>query len=139
MSSLGARPETPLVASYAEGPLLMSMLDDVSIDALHSAMDGLQARQRAISDDIANVNTPYYRARGVAFEENLKRALNAGDDPMAVMPSVQFSTASGGLTGNNVDLEAETVLGAKTELSYELALRAAGDRFSLVRTAIKGA
>ena len=117
----------------------MSMLDDVSITALHAAMDGLQARSRAVSDDIANVNTPYYRARSVAFEDNLKRALASGDDPMMVQPNVLFSTASGGLTGNNVDLDAETVLGAKTELSYELALRAAGDRFSLVRTAIKGA
>jgi len=117
----------------------MSMLDDISIKALHSAMDGLQARSRAVSDDIANVNTPYYRARSVAFEDNLKRALNTGDDPMMVQSTVLFSDAAGGLTGNNVDLEAETVLGAKTELSYELALRAAGDRFSLVRTAIKGA
>ena len=117
----------------------MSVLDDVSIKALHSAMDGLQARSRAISDDIANVNTPYYRARSVAFEDNLRRALTVGDDPMAVQPTVVYSAAAGGLTGNNVDLEAETVLGAKTELSYELALRAAGDRFSLVRTAIKGA
>jgi flagellar basal-body rod protein FlgB len=117
----------------------MSMLDDVSINALHSAMDGLQARQRAISDDIANVNTPYYRARSVAFEDNLKRALSSGDDPMSALSTVIYSDAAGGLTGNNVDLEAETVLGAKTELSYELALRAAGDRFSLVRTAIKGA
>jgi len=116
----------------------MSMLDNVSIDALHAAMDGLQARTRAVSDDIANVNTPYYRARSVAFEDNLKRALASGDDPMMVQPSVLFSTAAGGLTGNNVDLDAETVLGAKTELSYELALRAAGDRFSLIRTAVKG-
>ena len=117
----------------------MSILDNVSINALHAAMDGLQARQRAISDDIANVNTPYYRARSVAFEDNLKQALTFGDDPMSAQPSVVFSEAAGGLTGNNVDLEAETVLGAKTELSYELALRAAGDRFTLVRTAIKGA
>lgn len=117
----------------------MSMLNDVSINALHSALDGLQARQRAVSDDIANVNTPYYRARSVAFEDNLKRALNTGDDPMTAAPTVLFSTAEGGLTGNNVDLDAETVLGVKTELSYELALRATGDRFSLMRTAIKGA
>jgi flagellar basal-body rod protein FlgB len=117
----------------------MSMLNDVSINALHSAMDGLQARSRAISDDIANVNTPYYRARSVTFEDSLRRALNSGDDPLTVQPGVLFSDAAGGLTGNNVDLEAETVLGAKTELSYELALRAAGDRFSLMRTAIKGA
>jgi flagellar basal-body rod protein FlgB len=117
----------------------MSMLDDVSINALHSAMDGLQTRQRAVSDDIANVNTPYYRARSVAFEENLKRALNFGDDPMTSLSTVVYSAAGGGLTGNNVNLEAETVLSAKTELSYELVLRAAGDRFSLIRTAIKGA
>jgi flagellar basal-body rod protein FlgB len=116
----------------------MSMLDDVSISALHSAMDGLQARQRAISGDIANVNTPYYRARSVAFEDSLKQALHFGDDPRSVQPTVVFSRAAGGLTGNNVDLEAETVLGVKTELSYELALRAAGDRFALVRSAIKG-
>ncbi len=116
----------------------MSMLDDVSISALHSALDGLQARQQAISNDIANVNTPYFRARSVAFEGNLKQALAFGDDPMAVQPTVTFSQAEGGLTGNNVDLEAETVLSAKTELSYELALRATGDRFSLMRTAIKG-
>lgn len=117
----------------------MSMLDDVSISALHSAMDGLQARSRAVSDDIANVNTPYYRARSVAFEDGLRQALRSGDDPMAVVqPQVLYSDAAGDLTGNNVDLDAEVVLGAKTELSYELALRAAGDRFSLIRTAVRG-
>jgi flagellar basal-body rod protein FlgB len=117
----------------------MSMLDDVSIDALHAALRGLSQRQRAISDDIANVNTPYYRARAVAFEGDLKMALANGDDPMSTTPTVQYSDAEGGLTGNNVDLDAETVAGAKTELSYELALRATGDRFTLLRTAIKGA
>jgi flagellar basal-body rod protein FlgB len=117
----------------------MSMLDDVSIDALHAAMNGLTERQRAISDDIANVNTPYYRARSVDFEGNLKSALNAGDNPMEVTPTVRFAGDDGGLTGNNVDLDAETVASVKTELSYSLALRAAGDRFQLLRTAIKGA
>ena len=116
----------------------MSMLDDVSITALHSAMDGLQARQRAVSDDIANVNTPYYRARSVAFEDGLRRALRSGDDPMSVQAQVIYSDHAGNLTGNNVDLDAETVLGVKTELAYELALRATGDRFTLLRTAIKG-
>jgi flagellar basal-body rod protein FlgB len=117
----------------------MSMLNDVSIDALHAALSGLSQRQRAISDDIANVNTPYYRARTVAFEGDLQQALDNGDDPMSIVPTVQYSAADGGLTGNNVDLDAETVAGAKTELSYELALRATGDRFTLLRTAIKGA
>ena len=55
---------------------------------------------------------------------------------MSVTPTVEYSTAAGGLTGNNVDLNAETVASTKAEMSYELALRAVGDRFSLLKTAI---
>jgi len=114
------------------------MLNDLSINVLNSALDGLAAQQRAISNDISNVNTPYYRARSVDFEDGLKQAIANGDDPMSSISTVQYSTAAGGLTGNNVDLNAETVASAKNEMSYELALRATGDRFTLLRTAIKG-
>ncbi len=62
------------------------MLEDVSIDALQSAMHGLSARQRAISGDIANVNTPFYRAHDVAFEADLQRALDDGSDPLGRRP-----------------------------------------------------
>ena len=115
------------------------MLDDVSVDALQAAMRGLSARQKAISDDIANVDTPFYRARSVSFEADLKRALDGGRDPLAVTPTMSVSTAPAGLNGNNVDLTAETMASVDTELAYQLALRAAGDRFTLYRTAIKGA
>ena len=115
------------------------MLDDVSVDALQAAMRGLSARQKAISDDIANVDTPFYRARSVSFESDLKHALDGGSDPLAVSPTTSVSTAPAGLNGNNVDLTAETMASVNTELAYQLALRAAGDRFTLYRTAIKGA
>ncbi len=114
------------------------MLDDVSVDVLQAAMRGLSARQRAISDDIANVDTPFYRARSVSFEADLRRAVADGDDPHAVRPTTTVSTAPAGLNGNNVDLTAETLASVDTELAYQLALRAAGDRFSLYRSAIKG-
>jgi flagellar basal-body rod protein FlgB len=114
------------------------MLDDVSVDALQAAMRGLSARQRAISDDIANVDTPFYRARSVSFEGDLKRALDGGRDPLSVAPTTVVSNAPAGLNGNNVDLTAETMASVSTELAYQLALRAAGDRFSLYRSAIKG-
>jgi flagellar basal-body rod protein FlgB len=115
------------------------MLDDVTVDVLQSAMRGLSARQRAISDDIANVDTPFYRARSVSFEADLRRAVRDGRDPLGVAPTTTVSTAAAGLNGNNVDLTAETMASVDTELAYQLALRAAGDRFSLYRTAIKGA
>jgi flagellar basal-body rod protein FlgB len=114
------------------------MLEDVSIDALQAAMRGLSTRQRAISDDIANVDTPFYRAHSVAFEASLSRALDAGQDPLSVAPTTTVSTAPAGLNGNNVDITAETTQSVDTELAFQLALRAAGDRFSLYRTAIAG-
>ena len=115
------------------------MLNDISISALHSALTGLSARQRAVADDIANVNTPFFRARRVEFEGDLKRAVENGSNPAtSVSPQVSLTNDPFGLTGNNVDLEAETLLGVETQMRYELALRATGDRFSLIRSAIKG-
>lgn len=115
------------------------MLEDVSISALQSALRGLSARQNAISDDIANVNTPYFRARRVSFEADLKRALADGSDVSSVAPATTYTSDAAGLNENNVDLNAETVLGVQTQMAYDLAVRAAGDRFSLLRTAIRGA
>jgi flagellar basal-body rod protein FlgB len=115
------------------------MLEDVSIGALHAALNGLAARQQAISDDIANVNTPYYRAKSVSFEGSLKQALASGKDPLATSGySVSESTDPVGLTYSNVDLNAETVSSVNTQLAYDLALRACGDQFTLLRTAAKG-
>lgn len=114
------------------------MLNDISIGALHAALNGLAERQRAISDNIANVNTPYFRQRSVAFESDLRNALDSGQDPLGARPTTTYSTAPGGLTGNNVNLADETVAAMNTQLAYELALRATGDRFSLLRSAAKG-
>lgn len=114
------------------------MLEDVSIDALQAALRGLSQRQRATNDNIANVNTPYFSARRVAFEGSLKSALSDGENPLSSGASVYYTDDSRGLNENNVDLNAETLIGIQTQLSYELALRATGDRFTLVRTAVKG-
>jgi flagellar basal-body rod protein FlgB len=115
------------------------MLDNVSMRALHAALDGLATRERAVGDDIANVNTPYFTARRVAFEDQLRSAIESGDDPMSVNPAITPTSDPAGLTGNNVVLEAETLIGVETNLAYELVLRATGDRFSLLRTAVRGA
>jgi flagellar basal-body rod protein FlgB len=114
------------------------MLEDTSIGALQAAMHGLSQRQQAVSDDIANVNTPFFRARRVSFENNLKSALSAGKDPLSSSTDTVYTSDAAGLTGNNVDLQAETLIGVDTELRYDLALRATGDRFTLLRTAVRG-
>lgn len=115
------------------------MLDDVSIDALKAALHGLSRRQEAISNNIANVNTPYYIAQRIGFEEQLRQALTSGTDPATATAHTFSTTDAAGLNGNNVDLNAETMLSARTQLAHDLAIRATGDRFALLRTAIRGA
>jgi flagellar basal-body rod protein FlgB len=114
------------------------MLESVTIDALHAALDGLAARQRAVSDNIANVNTPYFQARSVSFEGSLQDALASGSDPLtATTDQTTYSSAPVGATYSNVDLASETVTGVNTQLAYDLALRATGDQFTLLNTAAK--
>jgi flagellar basal-body rod protein FlgB len=114
------------------------MLEDISIDALQAALRGLSQRQQAVGDNIANVNTPYFQARRVEFEGSLRSALADGENPLGATPSVVYTNDASGLNENNVDVNAETLIGVRTQLAYELALRATGDRFSIIRTAVKG-
>lgn len=115
------------------------MLNDVSIEALHAALNGLSAREAAIANNVANVNTPYYTARQVDFERDLKSALAAGEDPMGVTATISSTDDPVNLNENNVDLTRETTLAVETQLHFDLATRAVSDRFSLLRTAIGGA
>ncbi|MHB2018830.1 MAG: flagellar basal body rod protein FlgB [Candidatus Xenobia bacterium] len=50
---------------------------------LQKALDAATMRQKVIANNIANVNTPGYRAQAVAFEDQMKEALDKwhhGDD-----------------------------------------------------------
>ena len=112
-------------------------MNDVTMTALHSALRGLSTRQRVISDNVANIQTPGFRAGRVEFESALTAAIEDGDTPM-VDASVTRSNAPTRLDGNNVNLDDETVAGIETGMRYELTIRAMSEKFALLRTAIKG-
>lgn len=111
------------------------MFDSVSISALSSALDGLAMRQRAIADNIANVNTPGYTAQRVAFEDALAASIAKRDGHAA--PSVSRSLEPTRLDGNNVNLDTETLSNIDTVLRYQFASRAVDGAFSSVRAAMR--
>ena len=49
----------------------MDLITDRTINITHLAMDGLMDRQHAIASNIANVMTPGYQRKEVAFESQL--------------------------------------------------------------------
>jgi flagellar basal-body rod protein FlgB len=111
------------------------VFDSVTLSALTSALDGLAARQRAIADNIANVNTPNYAAKRVAFEDALAKSVENGGG--SVQATIRTSLEPTKLNGNNVNLDTETLSNIDTVLRYQFAARAAEGTFSSVRSALR--
>jgi len=115
------------------------VFDDLSSSSLRVAATGLAARQSAIANNIANIETPGYRARKVEFEQALRGAISKGDSPAGVSPSIQSSLEPTRLNGSNVNLDEETLSHIDTTMRYQLTMRALDTKYSMLRDAIKGA
>jgi flagellar basal-body rod protein FlgB len=114
---------------------------DVVASTLRTALDGLSLRQRVAADNIANIDTPGFRAATVDFEGSLRAALSDGSlsAGSAVTPTTGLATTPVGPNGNNVDLQTETMTAIQSVFQYQLMTRAVSDRYALVTTAIGGA
>jgi flagellar basal-body rod protein FlgB len=113
------------------------VLESVTSAALTSALDGLSQRQRAIADNIANVNTPGYHAQRVSFESALAASVQAGDGRASATTSLSAEPTR--TDGNNVNLDTETLSNVDTVLRYQFASQAINAQFTGLRTAMRTA
>ncbi len=111
------------------------MLESVTSAALASAMDGLALRQRTIANNIANVNTPNYQAKRVAFEDALAASVRAGNGHAQATTAASLEPTQ--LNGNNVNLDTETLSNIDTVLRFQFASRAMGHEFTAIRAAMR--
>jgi flagellar basal-body rod protein FlgB len=110
-------------------------ISDVVTAALHQALNGLDARQQAISSNIANLETPNYLAKEVDFETSLRAALEDGDPSKAEI-AVSESLAATRMNGNNVNIDFELLAGSENVMRQRLAVQALNAKYQLLRTAI---
>lgn len=110
------------------------MLESVTSTALSSALDALSIRQRAIAENISNVNTPGYHAKRVSFENELTSAVERGSGSVEAV--VQRSLEPTRLNGNNVNLDTETMSNIDTVLRYQFAAQALSGQASSITKAI---
>ncbi|MFP3905093.1 MAG: flagellar basal body rod protein FlgB, partial [Armatimonadota bacterium] len=73
------------------------MLTDLTAEALERGLDGAHRRQRVIAQNLANIETPGYRAKSVDFEEQLAEAINGRREQRASgeRPSLQCQATVG--------------------------------------------
>jgi flagellar basal-body rod protein FlgB len=116
--------------------VLVTGSDPVGL-VLATALDGVALRQKITADNIANVDTPHYRATSVDFESSLRAAIGDGsfdvNDSIAV--STQPTNTPVGANDNNVDLRKETMTAIQSQFQFQILTRAVSERFDLVKTA----
>jgi flagellar basal-body rod protein FlgB len=101
------------------------------INVLGTSLDATAKRGSIISNNIANVNTPNYKREDISFETELKNAfVNAeGNTVDSRVKNLNLSTLGQNVytdyselsyryDGNNVDIDTENGILAKTQIKY---------------------
>jgi flagellar basal-body rod protein FlgB len=113
----------------------MGLFGSVTYVAMNTALDALSARQRAIANNVANLQTPGYLSQRVRFEESLRAAVAAGGGTARVTTSRSLEPTR--LDGNNVNLDTEVISNIDTGLRYQVATRAVDGQVAALRTAMR--
>lgn len=123
------------------------MLGDSIISGLEQALNRSSLTQRVIAQNIANVDTPNYKAQSVRFSQSLSDALQARrTDPRQFQFTnagnagqiVTDDTAAMQNNGNTVDIDKQMVQMAKNQLNYQAYADAISRKFSEYTTVLGG-
>lgn len=101
---------------------------------LRMGLDASTLRGEAISQNIANVNTPGYKSKYVTFEETLKET-SKEEPKITVEESKGASIRS---DGNNVDLEVEKINQASNSLQYNALITLMNAKLAMTKSVIRG-
>ncbi|MBD3246343.1 MAG: flagellar basal body rod protein FlgB [Candidatus Omnitrophica bacterium] len=122
---------------------------------LEKSLEGLSRRHDALTNNIANVDTPHYNRKDVNFRDTLKQVIKEDTsrvnlhttDPGHIGLSVQRNGPSFSIEAvndtayrndrNNVDIEKEIVEINKNSLLYNAATDMLNNEFFLLRYAIE--
>ncbi|MFT4034767.1 MAG: flagellar basal body rod protein FlgB [Patulibacter sp.] len=115
----------------------MDLFDTTQL-ALNRAIAGTALRQTAISNNLANADTPGYQRQDVDFHSALKSAISSGSDAVnRVTPQIQAdTTAALRYDGSNIDVDKENAAMAENGLEQEALVSVAKARVTILKTAL---
>jgi flagellar basal-body rod protein FlgB len=144
MGGLNGPPDTDHLSSMPD----TSHVHFSSADSyLRAALSGLAARQRTIANNVANVDTPNFKASEVRFEDALKTAIGrgrAGGAPeqttlnASAKRSSLVDATSSRADGNNVDIDREMEMLSEANLTYSALTQVMSSRIATLRNVING-
>jgi flagellar basal-body rod protein FlgB len=114
---------------------------------LQAAMSGLAARQRTIANNVANVDTPGFKASEVRFEDVLSQAVTRAKPGTSVDQSSlnaaaratnQVDATTSRADGNNVDIDQQMEMLSEANLNYSALTQVMSTRLGILRNVIRG-
>nr|WP_245339247.1 flagellar basal body rod protein FlgB [Paenibacillus shirakamiensis] len=131
-------------------------MNGVGFDKLEGAINAANTRQSVIANNIANVDTPYFKRSEVSFESLLQGEMN-GDLPAlegnrtnpkhfaigssSTVPNMVVNTDNSTTMNNNmnnVDMDSEMSSLADNQLKYNAYIEQMNSRIKMMRTGIEG-
>ena len=126
-----------------------------SAPAVRASLDASAMRLKAISNNIANINTPGYKRIEVSFESELQKALNPnalagartdakhmaiGRPDLGTIRPEAYRPNDPTLPGqvNNVDIDMEMAKLAENQILFQAGVKFLSDRTATLRAAIAG-
>lgn len=122
-----------------------------TIDSLEHALNYSSLKQKTISNNIANVDTPNYKAKEVINEGSFKSALDSsmnayrtnqrhydfshssGSKQVITQKNVQYNN-----NGNSVDVDKEMSTLAENQIYYNAVTDRIGSKFQSLQNVIRG-
>lgn len=136
--------------------MIRSMFTGLGLSVAKRQLDASALRQKVISNNIANVNTPGFKRSDVSFEDQLMQVIQSSAKPSLVSTHPRHFSNSSGYAGlssvrsqmftdmststrmdeNNVDIDREMVGLAKNQIKFESFTKILGSKYSGLRSAI---
>ena len=115
----------------------MELYDTTQL-ALEKAIEGASARQQAIAQNLANVDTPGYQRVDVDFHQTLRDAMASGGSGLAgaAFSPQRDATAQVRTDGSTVDPDVEAAAEARNGLEYEAFVQVSKARTDILESAM---
>lgn len=118
--------------------MLRYLNHDMTIQIMEKGLDASALRQRIISNNIANVDTPGFKRSRVEFEEHLEKALrHRAIDLANVRPRIRQVTTEMKDDGNNVDIDYEMSALARNTVMYNAISQSVIEKFRTLSYVLK--
>ena len=108
------------------------MIDRLT-DGLEQYMNVVAARQKLVTSNIANADTPGYKTLDLNFQDSLQSLMDGGATLPGEVPNLVAKN-----DGNNVDLDREARLLAENSLRFSIASNLMHTSLNQMKEAIQG-